>query len=80
MFFMPVEPATPAEEAELGFHVNLPQLREEIPEGVYSSVRFLFFINPQQGHEKLFFFRNRPTLGSTKKFIMTNVLTRPESY
>jgi hypothetical protein len=31
MFFMPVDAATSSEEAELSFHANLPNLREDIP-------------------------------------------------
>jgi hypothetical protein len=38
MFFMPVDPATPAEETDLAFHINVPLLREDVPKGVFDGV------------------------------------------
>ena len=39
MFYMPVEPASASEEADLSFHVNMPLLRENLPHGIFSMVR-----------------------------------------
>jgi hypothetical protein len=41
MFFMPVEPASSEEETDFSFHINLPMLREEIPQGIFAQVRLL---------------------------------------
>ena len=38
MFYMPVEPASASEEADLSFHVNMPLLRENLPHGIFSMV------------------------------------------
>ncbi len=38
---MPVEPASSEEETDFSFHINLPMLREEIPQGIFAQVRLL---------------------------------------